>query len=174
NGTRHSFFLGTDGDILGESTFALNNQGAANILLPQEPKPTYAALGSEPLLMTAAKDGRVSVPLSAGEQKLFVQHMQSFRTFAGIGIAAFDVPRLPIASSGTIVEIGYPRQWTPIVETFASRTKIPWPDVVTMLFIVVLFAWLERLLVRLGISTKRRVALALLLAVTAVTADVLF
>jgi hypothetical protein len=174
DGARHTFFLGGDGDILGETTFRINNQGAADLLLPKEPKPTYAALETEPLLMTAAKDGRVSVPLSTGEQSLFLQHIQHFRSFAGVGIASFAVPRLPVASSGTLVSIGYPQQWMPLVETFAARVKLASPALSTMVFFLILFTWLERLLARLGVTLKRRIAIAATLAAAAAFAEPFF
>jgi hypothetical protein len=174
DGAHHTFFLGGDGDVLGETTFRINNQGAADITLPLEPRPTYAALESEPLLMTAGKDGRVSVPLSAGEQSLFLQHKQTFRSFAGVGLATIAVPRLPVASSGTMVEIGYPRQWTPLAESFASRVKFGTPETSTLILLLILACWFERLLARFGVAMKRRVALAIALALAAAFAEPFF
>ncbi|MCU1229763.1 MAG: hypothetical protein JWO97_2647 [Acidobacteria bacterium] len=174
DGARHTFFLGGDGDILGETIFRINNQGAPDVTLPKEPAPTYAALEDEPLLMTAGKDGRVSVPLSAGEQSLFLQHKQTFRSFAGFGLATIAVPRLPVASSGTMVEIGYPRQWTPLVETFASRVKLGTPEASTMIVFLILALWFERLLARFAVTIKRRVALAITLALATAFAEPFF
>jgi hypothetical protein len=174
DGAHHTFFLGGDGDVLGETTFRINNQGAADITLPLEPRPTYAALESEQLLMTAGKDGRVSVPLSAGEQSLFLQHKQTFRSFAGVGLATIAVPRLPVASSGTMVVIGYPRQWTPLAESFASRVKVGGPETSTMIVFLILAFWFERLMARFGVAIKRRVALAIALALAASFAEPFF
>jgi hypothetical protein len=124
--------------------------------------------------MTAGKDGRVSVPLSAGEQSLFLQHKQTFRSFAGVGLATIAVPRLPVASSGTMVEIGYPRQWTPLAESFASRVKFGTPETSTLILLLILACWFERLLARFGVAMKRRVALAIALALAAAFAEPFF
>jgi hypothetical protein len=116
----------------------------------------------------------VSVPLSAGEQSLFLQHKQTFRSFAGVGIATIAVPRLPVASSGTMVEIGYPRQWTPLAETFASRVKLGTPEASTMIVFLILALWFERLLARFTVTIKRRFALAITLALAAAFAEPFF
>jgi hypothetical protein len=166
SGARHDFFVPADGSILGESSFDVRNQGAAEVQMPARPRPTFASLQDQPLLMTKTRDGRLTVPLSTGEQVLFLQHAQTFRHALGLGFASVDVPQLPVAATGTYATIRYAPEWLPLVETFASRTKVWTPHPSTAFFAILFALWCERLLAMLGMG-RRRVIIALLVATTA-------
>src|SRR5258706_3904697 len=73
----HRFFIPANGPILGESEFQLDNQGAPELVLPPKPEPTFVSLGNEPVLMTKNAKGELTIPLSAGIQKVTVQHRQA-------------------------------------------------------------------------------------------------
>ncbi len=165
-GARHDFFVPADGSILGESSFEVRNQGAAEVQMPSLPRATYAALQDQPLLMTRTRDGHLTVPLSTGQQVLFLQHVQTFRHALGVGLATVRVPQLPIAATGTFASVRYASEWLPLVETFASRTKVWLPRPSTTFFFLLFALWSERLLAMLGMR-RRRIVIALLVAATA-------
>ena len=168
---RHVFFIPAEGDVLGESSMDLDNQGASDVTLPLEPTPTFAALQSEPLLMTKGKDGRVTIPLSSGAQTLLVQHKQKTSRFMGFGSTRIIVPQLDVPSSSTSITVSYPHQWYPLVQSFSTRTKVWVPTGGEFLMIVLLAVWSERLLTWLGIEKRKRIAMAVLLAISAAMLD---
>lgn len=164
SGAKHTFFIPADGAVLGESTFGVENQGAAEALVPARPRPTYASLEDQPLLMTTGRDGRLTIPLSTGRQVLFLQHLQTFAHRLGIGYASLDVPQLPVAATSTFVTISYAPEWLPLFETFASRTKVWLPLPTTLILALVFGVWSERLLAMLGMRRRRFLVAALIAA----------
>ncbi len=167
NGVHHTFFIPAEGAILGESIFGIDNQGASDIKLPLHPEPTFVSVQNEPLLMTKDTDGTLTVPLSAGKQDVLVQHRQTLRRFFGFGIGDLSVPQIGVPATSLFVAINYPRQWTPLVETFSTRWRFWSPDGISVVIAIVVFAWCERLLAWLLIANKRRrITIAALLAIS--------
>ncbi len=166
SGARHQFFVPADGPVLGESSFELQNQGAAEAIVPATPRPSYVSLQDQPVLITKNREGRLTVPLSTGQQVLFLQHMQTFRHALGFGFATLDVPQLPVAATGTFTTIRYASEWLPLVESFASRTKLWAPKPWTLFLARLFWLWCERPLAMLGLGW-RRAAIAALVALTA-------
>lgn len=162
----HTLFVPANGPVLGESELALDNQGAPELELPQKPEPTFVSLQGEPVLMTKNAAGQLSVPLSAGQQRIIVQHRQPIAQF-GIVFARLDVPRLPVPATNTNVTIRYPEHWMPLWQSFASQATTWRPDLDTLLVILLLVLWIERVLAFLTMKTRGRVVAALLLAYAA-------
>ena len=159
----HTLFVPANGPILGESEFDLDNQGAPELVLPQKPEPTYVALQNEPVLMTKNKAGELTIPLSAGEQKLTVQHRQNVRQW-GILAGNLDVPRVPVQATNTRVEIRYPKHWLPLWQSFATQVWFWRPHLATFFSFLFFALWVERSLQFLGVALKRRLIIAGFLA----------
>jgi hypothetical protein len=159
----HTLFVPANGPILGESEFALDNQGAPELVLPQKPEPTYVALQNEPVLMTKNKAGELTIPLSAGEQKLVVQHRQNIRSW-GILAGELDVPRVPVQATNTHVEIRYPTHWLPLWQSFATQVWFWKPEPEAFFTFIIFALWVERVLLFLGVPLKRRLTIAGFLA----------
>jgi hypothetical protein len=163
-GARHTFFVPAEGAVLGESVFAIDNQGASDVKLPLRPEPTYASIENEPLLMTKGPDGKLTVPLSAGKQTVLVQHRQAIKHALGLGVGRLVVPQLSVPATSLFATVNYPRQWYPLVQSFSTRTRFWRPSTEMMLIFLALFLWTERLLSWLGIPLRQRLTMALLLA----------
>jgi hypothetical protein len=164
NDTRHNLFIPIDGPVLGETNYALRNEGAAELLLPPEPEPTYVSFDDEPVLMTKNAAGQLAVPLSPGEQNVLVQHRQPLRRVAGFAFGSVAVPTLDVPATNTSVTVAYPGQWIPLYEQFASRAKFWTPNASDVLLFLVLAIWIERLLSWAGLSIRTRFAIALFMA----------
>jgi hypothetical protein len=171
SGARHTFFIPAEGDVLGESIFAVDNQGASDVKLPLQPEPTFASIEDEPLLMTKGPDGKLTVPLSAGKQTVLVQHRQSIRQFLGFGFGRLVVPQLGVPATSLLAQINYPRQWTPAVESFSTRVRFWRPPVEMVLVFFVLLLWTERVLAYLHVPWRHRVMIALPVAAAAAAFD---
>jgi hypothetical protein len=171
SGTSHKFFIPAEGAVLGESVFAIDNQGASDVQLPLKPEPTYVSIQGEPLLMTKEPDGKLTVPLSAGKQEVVVQHRQGIRHFLGFGFGRLVIPQLTVPSTSLLVAINYPRQWYPLAQAFSTRTKIWLPSTELTLVFLALLLWNERLFSWLGLPLKRRLWLAAALAGAAAAFD---
>jgi hypothetical protein len=172
-GAQHTFFIPVEVAVLGESLFAIDNQGASDVKLPLKPEPTYVSIGNEALLMTKGPDGKLTVPLSAGKQQLLVQHRQGIRHLLGFGVGRLMVPQLGVPATSLTATINYPRRWYPLLQSFSTRTKF-WSPPAEMIFIfLVLLIWTERLLAWLEIPRRRRLTIALLLAAASVTFDLI-
>ncbi|HWW61673.1 MAG TPA: hypothetical protein VN181_09930, partial [Thermoanaerobaculia bacterium] len=167
NDVRHTLFVPTDGAILGESTLAIHNEGAPELLLPPRPEPTYVSLQNEPVLMTKDKNGRVSVPLSAGDQQIVAQHRQPFHRKLGFGYGTVAVPSLDVPATQTSVRLSYPEEWRPVFESFASEMRLWLPSTGDVLLLVVLAFWFERVLAWVGLAAKKRVVIAIAIAAAA-------
>jgi hypothetical protein len=164
SGTSHKFFIPAEGGVLGESVFAIDNQGASDVQLPLKPEPTYVSIQGEPLLMTKGADGKLTVPLSAGKQEVLVQHRQGIRHFFGFGFGRLVIPQLTVPSTSLLVAINYPRQWYPLAQAFSTRAKFWIPSTELTLVFLALLLWNERLFSWLGLPLKRRLWLAAALA----------
>lgn len=167
NHAAHTLFIPIDGPVLGESTFALRNEGAPELVLPPQPEPTYVSLGNEPVLMTKNAAGQLTVPLSQGEQQVLVQHRQPLDRGFGFAAGRVAVPQLTVPATETRLRLAYPAQWIPLYESFASRAQLWTPSVGQVLLVLALAFWIERLLSWLGVAALRRYAIALLTAVAA-------
>lgn len=172
NDASHRLFVPVDGPVLGETTFALRNEGAPELVLPPTPEPTYVSLGGEAVLMTKNPAGQLTVPLSQGEQQVLVQHRQPLWRGFGFAVGRVSIPQLSEAATRTNVVLLYPAQWVPLYESFASRARIWTPAAGDVFLFLALALWLERLLAWLGMPARHRLVIAVLaaLASTLVTA----
>jgi hypothetical protein len=166
----HTLFVPANGPVLGESDLFLDNQGAPEVVLPPKPEPTFVSLQNEPVLMTKNAAGELTVPLSAGQQHVIVQHRQGIAHFP-IVFAHLQVPRLPVPSTYTNVTIRYPDHWVPLWQSFATRGTTWHPDIAAMIaFLLAMIAfllltlWLERILTFVNVRVRTRVVAAVLLA----------
>lgn len=164
--TTHTFFIPASGPVLGESSISLDNQGAPELILPPRPEPTFVSLGDEAVLMTKNARGELTVPLSAGEQVVTVQHRQPMPALP-IAVTTLDVPRLPVPATHTNVELRYPRHWLPLWQSFATQTQTWMPDAGSCFMLLLFVLWLERVLLFAGMRSRRRIAAALLLGFAA-------
>jgi hypothetical protein len=170
-GVRHTFFVPAEGMVLGESIFAIDNQGASDVKLPLRPQPTYASIENEPLLMTKGPDGKLTVPLSDGKQQVLVQHRQGIRHFLGFGAGRLVVPQLDVPATSLFATINYPRQWWPVAQSFSTRIRF-WTPTSKMLFVFFALAiWTERVLAFLMLPWRRRLVIALLIGAAAAAFD---
>jgi hypothetical protein len=170
-GARHTFFVPAEGAVLGESIFAVDNQGASDVKLPLRPEPTYASIENEPLLMTKGPDGKLTVPLSSGKQQVLVQHRQSIRHFLGFGVGRLVVPQLDVPATSLFATINYPRQWWPLAQMFSTRVRVWRPPFAMLLVFVGLALWTERVLAYLMLPWRKRATIALLVAAAASAFD---
>jgi hypothetical protein len=171
SGARHTFFIPAEGEVLGESIFAVDNQGASDVKLPLRPEPTFASIEDEPLLMTKGPDGKLTVPLSSGKQNILVQHRQSIRHVLGFGYGNLVVPQLSVPATSLLAQINYPRQWMPVVESFSTRVRFWRPSTELLLLFFALLIWTERVLAYLAVPWRQRVTIALFVAAAAAAFD---
>jgi hypothetical protein len=164
SGAKHTFFIPIDGNVLGESTFVIDNQGASDVKLPLQPEPTYVSIENEALLMTKGGDGKLTVPLSAGKQQLLVQHRQGIRHILGFGAGRLVVPQLGVPATRLDATINYPRQWIPLMQSFSTRTRFWTPSASLVLIFLGLLVWTERLLAWLAMPLRKRMTVAILVA----------
>jgi hypothetical protein len=161
NDATHRVFVPVDGPVLGESTFAVRNEGAPELVLPSKPEPTYVSLGGEAVLMTKNAAGQLTVPLSQGEQQTLVQHRQPLWRGAGFAVGRVAIPQLTVPATNTNLTLSYPAQWVPLYENFASRARFWTPEAGDIALFLALALWLERLLAWLGLPPRRRLPIAL-------------
>ena len=173
NSANHRLFVPVDGPVLGESLFALRNEGAPELVLPPRPEPTYVSLGEEPVLMTKNAAGQLTVPLSQGEQQVLVQHRQGLRRRLGFAAGRIAIPQLAVAATETQLHLTYPGRWIPLYEAFASRARVWTPGGGELLLFFVLALWIERLLSWIGLNVRPRMFVAILLALAASMVTVL-
>jgi len=164
NRTDHTLFIPVDGPVLGESVFALRNEGAAELVLPAKPEPSYVSFDDQPMLMTKNAAGQLTVPLSPGEQRVLVQHRQPMTRAAGLAFGSVAIPQLDVPATITQVRLTYPGQWIPLYQSFASRAQIWTPDAEQLFLFVLIALWVERCLSWLGVAMRKRFVLALLIA----------
>lgn len=166
NHAEHTLFVPLDGPVLGESSFALRNEGAAELVLPPKPEPSYVSFDDQPMLMTKNAAGQLTVPLSPGEQRVLVQHRQVLTRAAGLAVGSLAVPHLDVPATTTRVRLTYPEQWLPLYQSFASRARIWTPEPGQLFTFFLLSMWVERSFAWLGLA-RRRFAVALLIALAA-------
>jgi hypothetical protein len=159
----HTLFVPANGPVLGESDLGLDNQGAPEIVLPPKPEPTFVSLENEPVLMTKNAAGELTVPLSAGQQHVVVQHRQGIAHLP-IVFAQVQVPRLPVPATYTNVNLRYPEHWIPLWQSFATRGTTWRPETASMIAFLLLTLWLERVLAFVNVGVRTRVVAALALA----------
>lgn len=162
----HTLFVPANGPVLGESDLFLDNQGAPEIVLPPKPEPTFVSLQNEPVLMTKNAAGELTVPLSAGEQHVVVQHRQGIAHFP-IVFAQLQVPRLPVPATYTAVTIRYPEHWIPLWQSFATRGTTWRPETAETIAFLLFTLWIERVLAFVKLRARTRVIGALSLAFVA-------
>lgn len=167
----HTFFVPAEGNVLGESIFSIDNQGASDVKLPLRPEPTFTSIENDPLLMTKGPDGKLTVPLSAGPQHVLVQHRQPIRHLLGFGFGRLVIPQLNVPATSLNATINYPRQWLPLVQSFSTRTRFWMPSTTLTLVFLGLLLWTERLLAWLGLPLRKRLTLAILIAATSAAFD---
>ena len=163
----HRVFVPIDGPVLGETQFAVRNEGAPELVLPAQPEPTYVSLGGEAVLMTKNAANQLTVPLSQGVQEVLVQHRQPLWRGAGFAAGRVAIPQLTVPATNTQLALAYPAQWVPLYEVFASRARVWTPELSDVIVFLVLALWIERLLAWLGVTLWRRLAIALLAALAA-------
>jgi len=174
NNATHRVFIPLDGPILGESKWQIRNEGAAELLLPAEPEPTYVSFDDQPVLMTKNAKGELAVPLSSGEQNVLAQHRQPLHRMAGFVFGSIAVPMLDVPATNTEVVLMYPGQWVPLYQHFASHAQFWVPPVFTVLAFLLLAIWIERILAWLDVAMRPRFAIALLLSLASMFASTLF
>lgn len=167
NDATHRVFIPVDGPVLGETTFAIHNEGAPELVLPTKPGPTFVSLAGEAMLMTKNAAGQVTVPLSQGDQEVLVQHRQALRRGFGFAIGRVSVPRLSVPATNTDLTLVYPAQWVPLFESFAAHTNVWSPDLSQVLLFLGIALWIERLLAWLGMPMTRRFVIACTLSLAA-------
>ncbi|MBV8546913.1 MAG: hypothetical protein JO093_24130 [Acidobacteria bacterium] len=168
----HTLFVPANGPVLGESNLLLDNQGAPEVVLPPNPEPTFVSLQDEPVLMTKNAAGELTVPLSAGQQHVIVQHRQGIAHFS-IVFAQLQVPRLPVPATYTNVTVRYPEHWIPVWQSFATRGTTWRPETESMIAFLLLTLWLERVLAFVNLRVRTRVIAALFLAFASMVIPVL-
>jgi hypothetical protein len=167
NQVAHTIFVPVDGPLLGESTFVVRNEGAPELVLPQQPEPTYVSIGDDAVLMTKNAAGQLTVPLSQGEQQVLVQHRQTLGRGFGVAGGWIAVPQLSVPATETRVRLAYPSEWVPLYESFAGHAHLWSPSAGDVFLFLVLALWIERLLAWLRVSAVRRFPIALLTALAA-------
>ena len=106
--------------------------------------------------MTKNAAGELTVPLSAGQQHVIVQHRQAIAHFP-IVFARLQVPRLPVPATYTNVTIRYPDHWIPLWQSFASRGTTWRPETATTIAFLLLALWIERVLAFVNVRARTRV-----------------
>jgi hypothetical protein len=171
NSARHTFFLASDGQVLGESSFALSNQGAPALSLRSRAEPTFASFGDTPVLLTRDEAGALFLPLGPGKLELLVQHRQALRTGLGFAWGTLHLPDPGTVASSGVVELRYESKWLPLYESMAPEPRFPALGLAELAGLLGLMAVTERLLRGLAPSLRRgvRVAVAGLLGGAAAT-----
>ena len=163
----HVLFVGAGGPVLGESAFAIDNQGAADVSMQVKPEPTFASLANEPLLLTTNKRGELRLPLGRGYQDLVVQHRQTVWNAMGMTAGAALLPGLSAPSSHAVIEVRYPAEWLPLFEGFASEDHVHLPRRGLFLLALLVFLLTDQAFRRLGLTSRLRMPSAALLALAA-------
>jgi len=155
-----TFFLGRDGQVLGETTLDLDNQGAAELLIPKFAEPTYASIGNEPMLLTKNEVGALLLPLLQGSQQVGLQYRQTFSPSLGFGFVTLLLPELATPAANAHVELRYDRDWLPLYEELSPDMRFPTVSIAGLLLLVAVFFGAERLLHALGLLSKIRLFVA--------------
>lgn len=162
-----TFFLGSDGQVLGETALELDNQGAAELQVPLRGEPTYASLQGEPMLLTKNETGALLLPLSQGPQAVQLQHRQSFQRTLGLGIGTLWLPELAAPAASAHIQLRYDRDWLPVFEELSPDVRFPAVSLGELIVLLALITVAERLLLALGLTRVLRTTIALLLGAAA-------
>lgn len=165
----HVFFLSADGNALGESQIAIDNQGSPDLVLPMRAEPTFASLEGEAMLLTRSEGGDLWLPLSPGPQQVLVQHRQRLLdTVLVLVYAELWLPQLAAPATQATVELRTPQEWVPLYAEMAPESRLLAFALPELLLLLALCGWTERVLAALSLSRGRRVLLAGMLSVAAV------
>ncbi len=163
----HSFFFPSDGPILAETIYGIDNQGASDITLPMKSEPTYASLQNEPVLLTRNKDGDLWLSLAQGPQQVLVQHRQEIKRVMGLAAATIWLPRVSAPVTETTLELKYPAHWIPLYESFSPVVRLGPLSLSAVFWTLLLFLLTERVLKLLGLSKSKRLLLSMLFVLSA-------
>jgi hypothetical protein len=158
------WFLDAQGEVRGETTLAIDNQGAPSLTLPGALQPTFASVGGEPAFLTQDRDGHLFLPLAQGPQQVVVQDASRFTHRLGFGTATLVLPRLKVPASHAAVQLRFPAEWVPVYEELAPESHLHLLDLEELATLLLVIAMLERLLALGGLAGWRRWTLALSLA----------
>ena len=165
NSARHTFFLASDGQVLGESSWSLSNQGAPALSLRSQAEPTFASLGDTPVLLTRDEGGALFLPLGPGKLELLLQHRQALRRGLGFAWGTLQLPDPGTEASSGVVELRYESKWLPLYESMPPEPRFPALGLLELAGLGLLALGTERLLRWLAPPLRRgvRVAAAALL-----------
>ncbi|MFO0573439.1 MAG: hypothetical protein U1A78_05545 [Polyangia bacterium] len=160
NSARHTFFLASDGQVLGESSWSLSNQGAPALSLRPQAEPTFASLGDTPVLLTRDEGGALFLPLGPGKLELLLQHRQPLRRGLGFAWGTLQLPDPGTEASSGVVELRYESKWLPLYESMPPEPRFPALGLLELVGLVLLTLLTERLLRWLAPPVRRGVRVA--------------
>lgn len=169
--TTQTLYVPAEGPVVGQSVFALDNQGASDLSLSPAPEPTYAAFGDEAVFLTRDAKGDLWLPLASGPQSLLLQSRQRLGRSLGLASGSLAVPHLPVPSTRYAVELRYPDAWVPLYERFGGESRFAAPEGGTLVAFLLLSGWLFALLRQLRLDPKGAALLAASLAVATFASD---
>lgn len=152
NAARHVFFIGTKGDVVGDSEYTVANQGAPGLSIPMSATPTYAGIDGEPTFLTRDDSGDLRLPLGWGTQTVEVQHRQRVRKLPGFVVSGISTPRIDASVTNSRVELRFPREWVPLYLSAGGTERVAFGPLPLALLLAV---WAERCLAGLGITRRR-------------------
>jgi hypothetical protein len=170
----HTFFITRDGDVVGESAFNINNQGATSLPVPMQAKPTFAAIRGDAVPLTRNTEGHLWLPLTAGAQWIEMQFRGGLAQRMGFAWGRLWLPQVSQSPTLSQIDVRYPADWVPLVERFQSdlRVRDLEPRRVLWSLGIAVAACLGLLVLRF--NRRRSLALAALLCVGAQASDMLF
>jgi hypothetical protein len=171
DGLQQVWFLGADGKVRGETTLAVNNQGAAQLALPLAGSPTFASVGGEPAFLTQDGAKRLLLPLAAGVQEVRVQDEGTLAARLGLAVARLELPRAGVAASEATVQLRYPQEWVPVYEEFAPAVRWHLPRAADWAAVALATLAAGVLLGVAGVRGRRRAALLVPLAALALLSE---
>jgi hypothetical protein len=143
---RSTFFIGGDGQTVGESTVSLSNEGAPALSMPLTARPVWAAVGETAIALTRDAHGGIYLPLALGPQVASVQHRQSLEVAPGLAWGRLEVPGFGTTATNSVVTLRYGRDWVPLFEGYAGDQRWAVPAFGDVLVLVCLAAWAAQLL----------------------------
>jgi hypothetical protein len=168
---RTLFFVGADGALLGQSSIALENEGAPELTLPMKGTPEFASIGGTSVPLTHTDDGQLRLPLSHGEQNIVVQHRGALKTGFGLAAGTLELPGLGTPATYSNVELRTGRDWSPLFVTFAGQRWFALPGIADLLLTLLFGLWAVHLLVSFGVNRRPAMALGALTAVLAASTE---
>lgn len=162
-----TFFAGADGRLFGESRIAIDNEGAAEVTLPMRHKPDYATIAATAVPLTSTASGDLRLPLARGAQDISVQHQGTLKTGFGLAYGTLELPGVGATTTSSRVDLRTGSDWVPLYQGFASKRWLALPAAGDALLALCFGIWAFALLARLGLSSPRAGALAVVIAVLA-------